>query len=274
MKVIKLLTAGLLIIFVSCEREQPDNKDSKDNTINLFSISDDIELGRQLDSSIIANPQEYPILSRSEYQDAYNYLENMRDEILKSDDIAYKETFDWKISIIKDDDMLNAFAAPGGYMYFYTGLMKFLEEDAQLAGVMAHEMAHAARRHGTDMLTVEYSVSIVLSILSGGDMSELTGALLGALKGLGDLSYSRNNEYEADEYSVKYLADTDYDPLGIKGFFIKLESGDASHPPEFLSTHPSPDNRLEAIDEVYEEIGSPVNSITKGNYDNLINSLP
>ena len=95
--------------------------------INLYTVQDDIELGQQLREEILADPITYPILSSEEYPDAYDKLYDIRDSILASGEVRYLEEFDWELFIIEDDEVLNAFCAPGGYIYVYTGLIKFLE---------------------------------------------------------------------------------------------------------------------------------------------------
>ena len=92
------------------------------------------------------------------YPDAYAHLDALRDDILASGEVAYADEFDWETHFIQDDEVLNAFAAPGGYIYVYTGLMRYLEEEDQLAGVLGHEIAHAANRHSTEQLTKQYGI--------------------------------------------------------------------------------------------------------------------
>jgi Zn-dependent protease with chaperone function len=240
--------------------------------VNFFTVDQDIQFGQQLDSAILADPVNYPILSIDNYPEAYEHLYRIRDEILQSDKFRYAQRFDWEIKIIHRDDILNAFAAPGGYMYFYTGLIHFLDDESQFAGVVGHEMAHADRRHSTEMLTKQYGFSLLLGIILGDNPSVLESIIADLALGLGALKYSRNNEYEADEYAVKYLYDTDYHPLGVAGFFQKLDG--ASTPPEFLSTHPSPENRIEAIYAVWESLGSKVGETFPERYQDFKNSLP
>jgi len=244
---------------------------SKDDGLNIFSVSKDVEFGEQMDSMILANPAEYPVLEKSAYPEAYTHLERIRNKLLESDEFNHKDDFVWKVTII-DKDVLNAFCTPGGYMYYYTGLIKFLDNEAQLAGVVAHEMAHADKRHTTKMLTRQYGLQVMLAIVLGDDPGTLTTIVADLSMGLGKLKFSRNNEYEADEFAVKYSADTDYDPTGISGFFLKL--GNSERPPEFLSTHPDPGNRLDAIDEVWKSIGSPAGEKFVDRYMDFKNSLP
>lgn len=231
---------------------------SKDGNINFFTVNQDKQFGEQVDS-LVNNDSEYKVLPRSGNEDAYAFLDGMMNDILSSNEILYRDKFEWEITII-DDDVLNAFAAPGGKLFFYTGLMKYLDNSAELAGVMAHEIAHADRRHSTENMTKAYGFSILVSIVLGNDPSKLEEIVAGLAQGLGTLAFSRKHEYEADEFAVRYTADTKkYTPTGVAGFFEKLEAEkeNGSGIPTFLSTHPSPDDRIDKIYETWNGLGSP-----------------
>jgi predicted Zn-dependent protease len=193
---------------------------SKDGDLNIFPKSKDTELGEQFYQELLANPSEYPILDENNNSLAYEHLNRIKDKLLQSDDLYYKEDFKWQVKII-DKDILNAFATPGGYMYFYSGLIKYLDNEAQFAGVMAHEMAHADLRHSTEMMTAQYGVGIVLNFVLGKDDTKFQEAIKSLALGLGTLKYSRNNEYEADEHAIKYMKDTDYSPKSTGWLFRK-----------------------------------------------------
>jgi len=248
------------------------NKESDESPINLFSSDDDIEFGKQVEAEIASKPNEFPILSMTDYPGAYQHINRIRDSVLNTGLIYYEDKFEWKVYIIHNDTMLNAFAAPGGYMYFFTGIINFLDNEAQFAGVMAHEMAHADLRHSTSTLTTTYGVSMLLSILLGQSSSQLVEIVASYAYGLGSLAYSRQHEYKADEYSVKYLYQTSYDARGIAAFFVKMEG--APHPPQFLSTHPSPENRIEKINEVWADLGSKEGNSYIDSYNAFKASLP
>ncbi|MCB0738477.1 MAG: M48 family metalloprotease [Bacteroidetes bacterium] len=212
---------------------------------NLFPIDQDKELGLQVKQEIEANPQEYNVMKRSEYPEAYQHLDRMMSAILNSGELKYKDEFAWEAYLIKDDETLNAFCTPGGYIYVYTGLIKFLDNESDLAGVLGHEIAHADRRHSTQQLTKLYGVEI-LSQLALGQASSTTIAAVA--KSLAQLKFSRAHETDADNHSVKYLCPTEYPADGAAAFFEKLiDQNMAGGTPEFLSTHPSPDNRVENI---------------------------
>ncbi len=156
--VLLFLGIGLFLTLSSC--------DENDN-LQVFSLDQEVQLGRQLDSSIMNNPQEYRVLDSDQYANAYHYLENIFFGILNSEEVAYRETFPWQIRIIQDDSTLNAFAAPGGYVYVYTGLIKYLDSEDDLAGVLGHEIAHADLRHSMRNLQRQYGISILLGLVLG-----------------------------------------------------------------------------------------------------------
>jgi predicted Zn-dependent protease len=235
---------------------------------NVFSIQDDIDLGAQLEAEIQADPETYPVLDADEYRDAYAHVEGIRDDILASGDLDHADDFEWKLAIIDDDETLNAFAAPGGYIWVYTGILRFLDSDDQLAGVLGHEMAHADQRHATQQLTRQYGIELLIAALLGRD----PGVVAQVAEGLVQLKFSRTQEAEADEYSVIYLCDTQYAANGAAGFFEKMEG--QSEPPEFLSDHPSSDSRIEEINAKAEELGCSVVASPDGDYQDLVDSLP
>lgn len=234
---------------------------------NLFTVAEDRELGLELAAEIQANPQDYPILDESRYPEAYVHLYRMRSEILDNADLNYRDDFDWEMWIIEDDDVLNAFAAPGGYIWIYSGLIKYLDEEDDLAGVMAHEIAHADQRHSTQQLTKQYGIYTLLDILLGDDQ----GTISDIAAGLATLEFSREDEAEADEFSVNYLCETHYAADGAANFFAKIGS---SGIPEFLSTHPDPDNRVEDIRAWADELGCDTSIYEAGQYDEFKASLP
>ncbi|GAB4322452.1 MAG: hypothetical protein Kow00127_15100 [Bacteroidales bacterium] len=257
----------LAVILFSCKKD-----DNSDPTFNIFSIEDDIALGSQLKDEIHANPAEYPLVDPVTYKSAYDHLYRIRDSILSSGELIYGDRFDWEIDLIHDDSVLNAFCAPGGYICVYTGIIKFLDNEAQLAGVLGHEMAHADRRHSTDQLTKAYGIQILLGIALGNNPNQLAEIAAQLAAGVATLAFSRDAEYEADEYSVRYLYPTSYDARGVGGFFLKLEG--SPQPPEFLSTHPNPDNRYDNIEEIWSSLGGKEGNLYEESYNQLKASLP
>ncbi len=248
------------------------SKDDDDNTFNIFSVNDDIAFGNQLKAEISSDKATYPILDKNEYAAAYQHIYRIRDSILTHGDLIYADKFSWEVDIIHNDTILNAFCAPGGYICVYTGIIKFLDNEAQFAGVMGHEMAHADRRHSTDQLTKAYGIQLLLGIILGNNPNQLAGIAADLAAGVATLAFSRNAENESDEYSVKYLYPSAYDARGVGGFFQKIDA--SNYPPTFLSTHPHPDNRYQNIEQVWTDLGAHEGLVFEESYAGFKSSLP
>ncbi len=253
--IISVLTLCTFSVFYSCGA-------------NLFSVSDDVSIGKDLDVQIRADRQNYPIMEG--HDDVRSYVSGIGRNILNSSSlIQYKNVFPYKFDVIQDDSTVNAFCIPGGYIYIYTGLIKFLDSEAALAGVMAHEIAHAERRHMTQRLTSYYGVSTVLSLVLGSNPNQFAEIAANLFVGLGFLANSRSDETEADDYSIKYLRSSQYYPGSIIFFFNKIreEQRKKGQTPGSLerlfATHPLPQDR---IDNVFEELSNikPRPDSTKG----------
>jgi len=243
-----------------------------DKTINIFSVDDDIRLGKQFDDELLSKPAEYPVLDSASNVAAYAHLYRIRNTILASGKLIYANRFPWRCRIRKNDTVINAFCVPGGYIYVYTGIIKLLDNEAQFAGVIGHEMTHADRRHTTDMLTLNYGVDLLLQLVLGSKPTQVESILADLAKGLGELAYSRDNEYEADQYAVRYLYVTEEDAPSLGDFFTKISS--QSQPPAFLSTHPSPADRLAKINQEFQTLGGIHGGLFPERYQEFKNLLP
>ncbi len=132
----------------------------------VFTPEEDVELGKMSAQSLAEDPEEYPILSESEYPEAYEHLRRVVGGIIDSPEIQYRDVFAYsQMKIIDRDDVLNAFCTPGGYIYVYTGPIKYLDQEDHLAGVLGHEIAHAEKRHGSVRLQKEYGIKALTSFL-------------------------------------------------------------------------------------------------------------
>jgi len=270
---------SLMLVFAACSKESSGPTEDKcagkfapsGVTSLLISMDQDKQMGLASVAEIEKNPTEYPILDSSKYPVAYAHINRITKTILDSGGVYAKDEFAWRVKII-NKDVLNAFCTPGGYIYVYTGLIKFLDNETQLAGVMGHEIAHADKRHSANQMVKNYGVSALVSILSGGGEP---GALSGLATQLIGLSFSRADETEADKFSVKYLNGTSYDGRGAKYFFEKLiAAGQTGGTPAFLSTHPNPETRVADITKVWECYGSKVGQTFDAQYMQFKASLP
>ncbi|MFT4786666.1 MAG: putative Zn-dependent protease [Cyclobacteriaceae bacterium] len=239
----------------------------------IFPVQEDVTLGLQVSQQIANSPDEFPILDPAVYAESYTYLNAMKNAILQSGAVQYEDIFPYELKIIQRDDVLNAFATPGGYIYVYTGLIKYLEKADDLAGVMGHEIAHSDRRHSVNQMIKNVGVQTLLSIVAGEGSSAQLAEVIGGFLGL---KFSRSDESEADEYSVIYLSETDYACNGAARFFELIEAQGGAGGPEFLSTHPSPANRVVDINAKATEEGCDTTPIEESmfSYEDFVNSLP
>lgn len=245
------------------------NDKNKGKGFNLFTVEQDKELGARVAHELDSNKREFPPLDSIKYKEVYQYVYKVRNNILNSGKVDFKDDFLWKIRVIHDDSTLNAFCTPGGYIYVYTGILKFLDSEDQFAGVLGHEMGHADMRHSTRQMTSMFGVQILLDVLAGDRtaLKQVTGALVG-------LKFSRKHETEADERSVIYLCPTDYNAAGGAGFFEKIQALGGARQPEFLSTHPDPGNRIEHFYTSKETMGCKGDKTYKTEYQTMISRLP
>ncbi len=166
-----------------------------------------------------------------------------------------RSDYQWEFKLIDNDKALNAFCLPGGKVAVYTGLLPVAQDDAGLAAVLGHEVAHAIARHGGERLSQEILIAglSVATVVATQDSPnrDLYVGLLGAGAAVGYLlPYSRLHESEADRMGLIYMAKAGYDPRAAIGFWQRMAAagkGKAT-PPEFLSTHPADASRIQEIE--------------------------
>lgn len=166
-----------------------------------------------------------------------------------------EKDYRWEFNLIEADSVMNAFCLPGGKVAVYSGILKIASSDEELATVMAHEIAHAIARHGAErmsqMLLVELGgIALEEALKTKGEKTiDLAKVAYGAGTGLlYILPYSRKHEEEADYMGLIYMAKAGYDPHAAVRFWEKMNQEFSNRePPEFLSTHPSSERRIENL---------------------------
>ncbi|WP_181305367.1 M48 family metalloprotease [Rufibacter sp. XAAS-G3-1] len=220
----------------------------------FFPIENDLQLGMQVSQqadSLYASKGQ--LLDRNSpnprTRAAYAHLDQIVERILESGQVTYRDEFPWDVKIIDDKNVQNAFATPGGHIYVFTGLISYLDNEDQLAGVLGHEIAHADQRHSIKQLQKQYGISVISGLILGSEAGGLERVITQAGGQFLGLKFSRDYEREADEFSVLYLGATDYYACdGAAGFFQKMQAlENRGTPPEFASTHPAPGNRIQDI---------------------------
>ncbi len=219
---------------------------------NLFSAEQDVEIGRQSAAEV---ERQLPILNESEVQ---RYVSAIG-ESLAAEAPGPKFPYQFKVVNVSD---VNAFALPGGFMYINRGLVAAAQDEAELAGVMGHEMAHVALRHGTNQASKAYLAQAGLGVLGGLLGRGSTSQVIEAVGGFGlnslFLKFSRDDEEQADIVGAQIMARAGYDPMAMARMFetLRQQAGrDPSKLEQFLSDHPSPKNRAARIQKEVRLIG-------------------
>jgi predicted Zn-dependent protease len=165
--------------------------------------------------------------------------------------------------VVFEADQVNAFALPGGKVGVYTGLLRLVESDDELATVIGHEIAHVTSRHGAERMSQAMAAQGVGTLgqvaLGATDWSPTTQGLVMAAYGLGATvgisAYSRTQELEADTVGLRFAAAAGYDPRSAVTFWRKMQAANerSARPPEFLSTHPSDERRIANLEQLAQE---------------------
>jgi predicted Zn-dependent protease len=167
---------------------------------------------------------------------------------------ASETPYDFEFHLLADDQTINAFALPGGQIFITAGLLQRLETEAQLAGVLAHEVGHVVARHSAEhiakaRLTEGLTGAAVIAAYDPNDPSSQRTAQVAAVIGqLINMHYGREDEIESDRLGVRFMSEAGYDPRAmIEVMRILASASEGQRPPEFFSTHPNPDRRIENI---------------------------
>lgn len=214
---------------------------------NKYKIQDDVKLGREASQEV---QKQMPILNDNE---STRYVQNVGERLARAIPRQFQHSeFDYEFKIVNARD-INAFALPGGPMYVNRGMIEAAKNEGEMAGVMAHEISHVALRHGTAQATKQSNplnqILGIGAILGGAILAGEAGAQLGALGVQAWMTrYSREYETQADILGAQIMANAGYDPRDLANMFktIEQQSG-GSRAPEFLSSHPNPENRYENI---------------------------
>lgn len=165
------------------------------------------------------------------------------------------EDFSWKYNVL-ESDQLNAWCLPGGQIAFYEGIMPVCEDENGVAVVMGHEIAHAIAQHGNERMSQQLLIQMGGVALSEALKNEKEQTMQLAMLAFGvgttlgvQLPYSRTHESEADEMGLYFMAMAGYNPLEAPEFWQRMEARGEERPPEFLSTHPDPKNRIRDLEK-------------------------
>jgi predicted Zn-dependent protease len=216
--------------------------------IVLVSEAQEIAMGQQADPEV---RQEYGVAEGDALQ---GYLKTLGRKLAR---VSHRPNLEWEFTVV-DSPVVNAFAIPGGYVYVTRGILAYLGNEAELAGVVGHEIGHVTARHSVRQITRQELAQMGLGV--GGALSPALGQLGDAAQngiGLVFLRFSREDEREADRLGVEYAARASYDPRQVSNFFEVLgrlsSANDRETTPGFLSTHPDPPERVQTTRDVAQK---------------------
>jgi len=250
MKTIRNLSSAAIVLVLSLALASPMEVLAQTRVVapkNPYPIAKDVELGRKAAQQV---ERQLPRLSDRDVQD---YVERIGDRLAESIPAEFQHPeFRYTYTVVNVRDV-NAFALPGGFTFVNRGLIETAQNEAQLAGVIAHEISHVALRHGTAQAAKAQKYQYgsiagqILGAVIGGGMGQAVGGLSQVGVGVAFLRYGREYERQADILGAQIMANAGYDPRELANMFRILERQGGGAGPEFLSDHPNPGNRFEAI---------------------------
>ena len=238
--------------------------------INFYSLEKEIALGKGLAQQVEHQAKiiQDPVIAE--------YVNRVGQNLVRNSDAKVPFT----IKVI-DSEEVNAFALPGGFFFVNSGLILKAESEAELAGVMAHEIAHVAARHGTRQATrgeIANLATIPLIFMGGGWTTYGIYQAASVLVPIGFLKFSRGMESEADMLGLEYMYKAGYDPTAFVDFFEKIETLEKRKPgtmAKVFSTHPMTDDRIKAAQKNIQEIltAKPEYVVTTSEFNDVKNRL-
>lgn len=207
------------------------------------------KLGKKFSSQVEKEQSLHPD------KEVQQYIRNLGQKAVKAAGKEAPKPIDFEFHVIDAPNTINAFAGPGGQIYFYSGLLKEAETAAEVMSVMCHEVAHVTNRHIAQRLVVAHGADALASAALGDKPGLVERLATQAVTQGFLLKYSRDHERQADASGFSYIVRTSYDPRGFIDFFQRLQ-GRGSSPPAFLSSHPSPKERIETLKAKIESRGN------------------
>ncbi len=241
-----IIVVGTLIKFFGNTQENPVTGEKQHVAL---SVSDEISLGLQSAPSMARQMGgEFDPNSKS------GVLVREVGELLVAQSIARKSPYKFQFHLLRDPNMVNAFALPGGQVFITVGLLTRLQNEAQLAGVLGHEIGHVIHRHGAQhMAKGELGQMLVTAVGIASSDERSSGrtnqAIAGMVNSMLQLKYGRGDETQSDQFGLEAMAAAGFDPsqmLGVMKVLAEVSKGNRQ--PEWMSSHPFPEHRHEIIE--------------------------
>jgi len=279
-KLLLIFFIAFILMFSGCEEDPLTGKTTLALISNreLFQIAGDSygDFKDKNDNNIVS-PYNPKYASNSKMMEHYHMIQRVGKRIQEAaiklvteqGNPKYFDDYIWEYTLLEENEV-NAWAMPAGLITFYTGILPILSNEAGAAVVMGHEVAHALHNHGQQRMSLSLLVelgAIGLSLATMGTSPEAQQVIL-SVYGVGtlfgkQLPFSRNNEHQADETGLLLMAIAGYDPYEGARLWERMQKAGAGGTPEFMSTHPSPPNRIRNLTSYAPTAASEANRIGK-----------
>ena len=240
---------------------------------NKYSVQQDVQIGQEAAAQV---RREYPLLNDSTSE---RFVDRVGERLVDAIPNGYRQSaFRYSFDVVNMRE-INAFALPGGPMFVNRGMIQASGTEAEVAGVMAHELAHVVLRHGTAQASRTQKLQIgsiagqILGAIIGGKAGSVVAQGSDLLAGGFFLKYSREFEREADLFGAQIMANAGYDPRAMATMFDKIAKQGSSGAPEWMSSHPNPGNRSAAIRKEAEMLGAPTYAGNTGEFSSVKSRL-
>lgn len=241
-----VIISVFIILLSSCKK-------TDDTIIHIikdeYNFEDQNEIGKTLKNLILHSPDRFPILNQNEHTEFYKYINTLVDMLANTDKVENRLTFNWDATIIHDDNITTAFITPGGHLFIYTGLLKFINSENELFSILAHELYYADSGILMKRLESEFGKEVMGDLLLGYDFPETRDVA----NNIRDLVIEESDVLVADRYALTLICPFQYEALGLKTF---LEAANISNIDiQWLVTRPSSITRIQNIEEFAKNCG-------------------
>lgn len=235
----------VLINVVGCATNPYTNR----SQFLLIPESQEIHMGNQAYAQTLNDPEVLISNNPEEVEPVQRVAERIIAAAKRSKYAERAKSFQWEVTVIKDDKTKNAWALPGGKIGFYTGIFPEAKDENGLAAIMGHEVVHALARHGAERISQHTAANVGMQIaVAALDLKPMTQTLAMQALGIGVLlPFSRSHESEADYIGLLLAADAGYDPREAVLLWKRMAESSKGSSPEFLSTHPAHETRIENL---------------------------
>ena len=279
-KNISTATSFILFSFLIIGLISSCRPDSKDDIVvgqskEEFDETDQVMIGNAISEIISESSNGFNVLTEEDYQEVYIHLNTLIDQIANTASVQRRTEFDWKVFILENDEEVNAFIIPGGHLYIYSGLLKFLQGEHELVGMMAHEMAYVDSDKLMNKLKSEFGSKKLSKVIS--DDSESGVILLDIVEALDEIVFDEEAVMDADQFCMDIICDFEWDGEGLLSL-IERGGTDPLKTIKWLHSKPVTDNRIDNLTNILNDrvgtCGSPDSTYYQRYLDKVIEKLP